>query len=175
MCCLRYEHEVYVAARKRFPKEGRIFATARGEEKLVAVDIFNERLTLRSVEGETRVVSLAAFHQETGHQVVAMPEVHASTDDETDDAPDAALAGEIAEEEIATEVTTVSVTDPGEPVAGSAAETAAEPGAERTGQKTNRRRRGRRGGRGGRRARDRGLPEQDRRSSDDGSPPAQTD
>lgn len=64
MCCLRYEHEFYVQSRKRFPKEGKIVVLARGEEKVLAVDIFRERLTLRSAEGETRVVALADFNSE---------------------------------------------------------------------------------------------------------------
>jgi len=38
--------------------------TARGEEKVVANDIFNERVTLRNVEGETRVVALADLKRE---------------------------------------------------------------------------------------------------------------
>ncbi|HEX5072881.1 MAG TPA: regulatory iron-sulfur-containing complex subunit RicT [Gemmatimonadaceae bacterium] len=64
MCCLRYEHEFYVQSRKRFPKEAKVLITARGEEKVVANDIFNERVTLRNVEGETRVVSLADLKRE---------------------------------------------------------------------------------------------------------------
>ena len=59
MCCLRYEHEFYVQSRKRFPKEGKVVRTSTGEEKVVANDIFRERVTLRSVEGETRVTTLA--------------------------------------------------------------------------------------------------------------------
>lgn len=66
MCCLRYEHEFYVESRKRFPKEGKIFVTPTGEEKLMAIDIFHERLTLRTAEGDTRVVSLADFNREMG-------------------------------------------------------------------------------------------------------------
>ena len=66
MCCLRYEHEMYVTARKRFPKEGRTFTTPKGEEKVIANDIFQERVTLRAVEGEQRVLSLADFSRETG-------------------------------------------------------------------------------------------------------------
>jgi cell fate regulator YaaT (PSP1 superfamily) len=31
MCCLRYEHDFYVQSRKRFPKEGKILATSKGE------------------------------------------------------------------------------------------------------------------------------------------------
>ena len=64
MCCLRYEHEFYVQSRKRFPKEAKILVTARGEEKVVANDIFNERVTLRNIEGETRVVPLADLKRE---------------------------------------------------------------------------------------------------------------
>ncbi len=64
MCCLRYEHEFYVQSRKRFPKEGRLVTTSRGEEKVTAIDIFRERLTLRSAEGEVRLVGLAEFRRE---------------------------------------------------------------------------------------------------------------
>ncbi len=64
MCCLRYEHEFYVQSRKRFPKEGKIITTAKGEEKVLAIDIFHERLTLRTAEGETRVVPLVEFNRE---------------------------------------------------------------------------------------------------------------
>jgi len=64
MCCLRYEHEFYVQSRKRFPKEAKVLVTALGEEKVVANDIFGERVTLRNVEGETRVVSLADLKRE---------------------------------------------------------------------------------------------------------------
>lgn len=85
MCCLRHEHEFYVQSRRRFPKEGKILRTSLGEEKVLACDIFNERVTLRGVEGDTRVVPLAdlraeiaaadggdagvpAQEQETGHE-----------------------------------------------------------------------------------------------------------
>jgi cell fate regulator YaaT (PSP1 superfamily) len=65
MCCLRYEHEFYVQSRKRFPKEGKIVATSVGEEKVISVDIFRERIALRGVEGETRTLTLAEFKKET--------------------------------------------------------------------------------------------------------------
>src|SRR5918911_2791357 len=64
MCCLRYEHEFYVQSRKRFPKEGRVLRTARGEEKVIANDIFNDRVTLRSADGDTRAVALAELRRE---------------------------------------------------------------------------------------------------------------
>jgi cell fate regulator YaaT (PSP1 superfamily) len=64
MCSLRYEHDFYVQSRKRFPKEGKILATSLGEEKVVANDIFNDRVTLRTAEGDTRVVELAELKRE---------------------------------------------------------------------------------------------------------------
>jgi cell fate regulator YaaT (PSP1 superfamily) len=64
MCSLRYEHEFYVQARKRFPKEGKILVTSKGEEKVVANDIFRDRVTLRAVDGETRLVPLADLRAE---------------------------------------------------------------------------------------------------------------
>jgi hypothetical protein len=64
MCCLRYEHEFYVASRKKYPKEGKPVRTARGEEKVLANDIFRERVTLRGVEGDVRIVPLATLREE---------------------------------------------------------------------------------------------------------------
>jgi cell fate regulator YaaT (PSP1 superfamily) len=64
LCCLHYEHEFYVQSRKRFPKEGKVVRTAEGEERVQAVDIFRERVTLRSEEGGTRVVSLVQLQGE---------------------------------------------------------------------------------------------------------------
>jgi cell fate regulator YaaT (PSP1 superfamily) len=60
LCCLHYEHDFYVQQRKRFPKEGKTIkaADADGNERVVAVDIFRERVTLRSEDGGTRVVAL---------------------------------------------------------------------------------------------------------------------
>ena len=74
MCCLRYEHEFYLQSRKRFPKEAKVLVTARGEEKVVANDIFNERVTLRNIEGETRVVSLADLKREMAGGPMAVEE-----------------------------------------------------------------------------------------------------
>ena len=66
MCSLRYEHEFYVQSRKRFPKEGKTVRTSIGEERVVANDIFRERVVLRNMEGETRTIPLAQLLQETG-------------------------------------------------------------------------------------------------------------
>jgi hypothetical protein len=58
LCCLKYEHEFYVDSRKRFPREGKAVQTARGIEKVVAVDIFRERVFLRSDEQGPRIIPL---------------------------------------------------------------------------------------------------------------------
>ena len=59
LCCLRYEHDFYVQTRKRFPKEGRILRTAAGAERVLAVDIFRETVTVRlEGGGDKRVVTL---------------------------------------------------------------------------------------------------------------------
>ena len=64
MCCLRYEHEFYVMSRRKFPKEGKILTTSLGEEKVISCDIFNERITLRTAEGDSRVIALADLRSE---------------------------------------------------------------------------------------------------------------
>jgi cell fate regulator YaaT (PSP1 superfamily) len=64
MCCLRYEHDFYVESRRKYPKEGKVVRTSRGEEKVIANDIFRERVTLRAVEGEVRVILLAELRAE---------------------------------------------------------------------------------------------------------------
>jgi len=74
LCCLRFEHEFYVASRKRFPKEGKALATAHGTEKVVSVDIFRERVTLKAEDGTSRTVPLAELKRETeGAVAVAEP------------------------------------------------------------------------------------------------------
>jgi cell fate regulator YaaT (PSP1 superfamily) len=72
LCCLKYEHEFYVASRKRFPKEGKSLRTLRGAEKVVAVDIFRERVFLRHDEEGTRIVALLDLTAEL-EQAAGMP------------------------------------------------------------------------------------------------------
>jgi cell fate regulator YaaT (PSP1 superfamily) len=72
LCCLKYEHEFYVASRKRFPKEGKSLRTLRGAEKVVAVDIFREPVFLRHDEEGTRIVALLDLTAEL-EQAVGMP------------------------------------------------------------------------------------------------------
>ncbi len=64
LCCLKYEHEFYVSSRKRFPREGKLLRTANGTEKVVAVDIFRERVYLRSAGSESRIIPLVQLKQE---------------------------------------------------------------------------------------------------------------
>jgi cell fate regulator YaaT (PSP1 superfamily) len=64
LCCLKYEHDFYVTARKRFPKEGKAVRTSVGVEKVIAVDIFRERVFLRNEEHGSRIIPLAQLRLE---------------------------------------------------------------------------------------------------------------
>ncbi|MSR06644.1 MAG: hypothetical protein EXR93_06205 [Gemmatimonadetes bacterium] len=80
LCCLRYEHDFYVSSRKRFPKEGKELRTTVGAEKVLAVDIFRDRVMLRAEDGTTRTVALADLTAETSDSpatAVAEPGVEA--------------------------------------------------------------------------------------------------
>jgi cell fate regulator YaaT (PSP1 superfamily) len=65
MSCLRYEHEFYVQARKRFPRVGKQLSTGRGQEEVIGWDLFNEMISLRGSDGETRTVALQDLKAET--------------------------------------------------------------------------------------------------------------
>jgi cell fate regulator YaaT (PSP1 superfamily) len=64
MCCLMYEHETYVEARRRFPREGKTLKTRQGPERVVSVDIWRELVVLKNEEGERRSVTLAELRSE---------------------------------------------------------------------------------------------------------------
>jgi cell fate regulator YaaT (PSP1 superfamily) len=64
MCCLTYEHSAYVEARKRFPREGKWLTTAQGRERVIAVDIWRERVTLKAEDGDRRSVAMAELRKE---------------------------------------------------------------------------------------------------------------
>jgi cell fate regulator YaaT (PSP1 superfamily) len=139
MCCLRYEHEFYVQSRKRFPKEGKIFVTTLGEEKVVTIDIFHERVTLRGVEGDTRSLTLAEFKQETEQHAGATVQA-ANVEDE-----------EIRPEEISPELMYTAEHPVFTPRVNVVAERPpAENGSAAGSDGPGKRRRGRRGGRRGR-------------------------
>jgi len=65
MCCLTYEHDAYLQARKRFPREGRIIQTANGPEKVISIDIWREQVTLLDDSRQRRVVALSDLKAET--------------------------------------------------------------------------------------------------------------
>jgi cell fate regulator YaaT (PSP1 superfamily) len=73
LCCLKYEHEFYVTARKRFPKEGKTLRTSLGLEKVIAVDIFRERVFLRHEEQGSRIIPLAQLRSEVEQLGEAFP------------------------------------------------------------------------------------------------------
>ena len=64
MCCLTYEHEAYLQARKKFPREGKTLVTLHGREKVVSVDIWRERVLLKAEDGTRRIVELAELKNE---------------------------------------------------------------------------------------------------------------
>ena len=142
MCCLRYEHEYYVQSRKRFPKEGRILVTSLGEEKVLANDIFGDRVTLRGPEGDTRVVPLAELKAEL--------EQRASIVDEHED--EAPVAEPVTETVLEDEVPARAGASAGSPraVTPLPGETPAATEATEATDRRPHRRRGRRGGRRGR-------------------------
>lgn len=80
LCCLHYEHDFYVQSRKRFPKEGKVLKTSVGLEKVLSVDIFRDRVTLRAEEGAARTVALETLQEEVarlgGGAIAEPPPVH---------------------------------------------------------------------------------------------------
>src|SRR3954467_11161421 len=164
MCCLRYEHEFYVHSRKRFPKEGRLVKTKRGEEKVVANDIFRERVTLRGTDGEVRLLSLEELRVGMGRNCVLPlgggrldePEpIDAPMEAEEDIDLVAAVETIVDEEPVSSPSAAAPLSD-STPASASVAEAARKP----------HRRRGRRGGRRNRAGRERGES-----GDDNGGPP----
>jgi cell fate regulator YaaT (PSP1 superfamily) len=158
MCCLRYEHDFYVLQRKRFPKEGRLVRTSRGEEKVVANDIFRERVTLRGSDGEVRLLSLEELRAELGASGIplAITAVLVEEHEPVDARVDAEEEGELI-----TSSVDVSVDEdeaPLETTSEAEAETAPVDGESAAADAARKphRRRGRRGGRRNRAGRDRG-------------------
>ncbi|HEY2164317.1 MAG TPA: hypothetical protein VGH04_10015, partial [Gemmatimonadaceae bacterium] len=56
-----------------FPKEGRVVKTKLGEEKVVANDIFRERVTLRGDDGEQRTIPLLDLRAEAEEVGAPLP------------------------------------------------------------------------------------------------------
>lgn len=59
MCCLKYEHKVYVSFRKRAPKRGAIITTPAGEGKVVELLAPLDSVTVVHGEGRTVTYKLA--------------------------------------------------------------------------------------------------------------------
>jgi hypothetical protein len=163
-CSLRYEHEFYVQARRRFPTEGKAVRTAVGEERVMSNDIFRERVVLRNGEGETRTIPLSQLLQETeaaGSTIIPAAQPRSPQDRPaverrshaplvTPPVPMEAIAdpdeeGTLEDEDAASRPSAEAAPATSEP----------EPAAGQQGEKRPHRRRGRRGGRrnkgGGRR------------------------
>ncbi|MEO8478955.1 MAG: regulatory iron-sulfur-containing complex subunit RicT [Gemmatimonadota bacterium] len=77
LCCLKYEHQYYLDARKRFPKEGRVVHTSRGEERVAAVDILREHVVLQDPTGGQRTLALVDFTAETRAGTTTTPHTNA--------------------------------------------------------------------------------------------------
>jgi cell fate regulator YaaT (PSP1 superfamily) len=105
MCCLRYEHEFYVQSRKKYPKEGKPVRTARGEEKVLANDIFRERVMLRGMDGEVRTLALAELREEmlTAGDALAQALTHAAAAAELAAAAPLLPVREIEDDELSAE------------------------------------------------------------------------
>jgi hypothetical protein len=166
MCSLRYEHEFYVQARRRFPKEGKTIRTASGEERVISNDIFRERVVLRNGEGETRTIPLAQLLQETdaaGSTITPAVPMERIIPGETREAapqiarerrPESAEEGIVLDEdedELPLEQTTEA--EPPPQPQDAAAEQSAPDRDEQSGERGERRPHRRRGRRGGRRNR----------------------
>jgi cell fate regulator YaaT (PSP1 superfamily) len=76
MCCLTYEHDAYVQARKRFPREGKALLTSVGREKVISVDIWRERVLLRDETGNRRTLALEELKAEVAAAESAAGEEH---------------------------------------------------------------------------------------------------
>jgi len=160
MCCLRYEHEFYVQQRKRFPKEGKLVRTARGEEKVTGNDIFRERVTLRGNDGEVRFLALEDLRAEMAAGG-SLPFALTTTQEELEPADQ--LVEVEDEPEIAAALDAIVADEP-LPADNAAAPPGQTPSSAESGAEASRkphRRRGRRGGRRNRAGRDRGEPGND--------------
>lgn len=77
LCCLVYEHELYRAERKRFPKTGKMVETPDGPARVIDIDVLAGKLTVASPDG-LRVVAL----EDVRVIAPAGPSARAEDDDE---------------------------------------------------------------------------------------------
>lgn len=135
MCSLRYEHDFYVESRRRFPKEGRVVVTATGEEKVTGIDLFRETVTLRTVEGATRMIPLAQFTAEVEGRPLAPSVAEDLIEEPEEISPELMYTSEFAVPEPRLVILTETIETPA-PATDAASD-----------DRPRRRRRGRRGGR----------------------------
>lgn len=64
MCCLMYEHEMYLQSRRRFPREGKVLRTTQGSEEVIGIDIWRDSVTLRGGDGTRRTLPLNELKEE---------------------------------------------------------------------------------------------------------------
>jgi cell fate regulator YaaT (PSP1 superfamily) len=60
MCCLRYEHDSYVDAKKRLPETGDLVRTPKGQGRVVSVNLIKGEVSVVHGEGEAPVAFPAA-------------------------------------------------------------------------------------------------------------------
>lgn len=73
MCCLTYEHDAYLAARKRFPREGKTVRTTLGAERVISIDIWRNTVTLQDEQRQRRTIDVEQLKAETVAQPAAPP------------------------------------------------------------------------------------------------------
>jgi cell fate regulator YaaT (PSP1 superfamily) len=66
MCCLKYEHEVYVSFRKRAPKRGAIVATPGGEGRVIELLAPVDSVTVDHGEGRSATYKLGELGERAG-------------------------------------------------------------------------------------------------------------
>jgi cell fate regulator YaaT (PSP1 superfamily) len=97
-CCLVYEQAAYAELRKGLPKLGKRVIAARGEGRVVEVDVLRQRIRVSYGPGDTEVVPAAEVKPlfPSGNQPV-MREAEAPEPDDSDDPDDAGEPADAAE------------------------------------------------------------------------------
>jgi cell fate regulator YaaT (PSP1 superfamily) len=116
MCCLTYEHDAYLAARKRFPREGKTIRTLNGTEKVIGIDIWRDLVTLLDDSRQRRVVNLLDLRAETEEAIRREAEAPQASAPAASAAPEGKVDEAVAEAAPSTTAgTAVSDSAPGTP------------------------------------------------------------
>jgi hypothetical protein len=135
-----------VQSRKRFPKEGRLVRTGRGEEKLISNDIFRDRVTLRGADGELRTITLAELREEANAAGAPLPMPSGPSFTPPASGDDDVAIEDATIENTADETESAMSGDPDDTLQ-PVSDAAAEESEAAAGERKAHRRRGRRGGR----------------------------